>query len=451
GIAIESRRFGLAKKPLVIAHNANSKALAGDITTMYPGAKVLYIDNLSPATIDLKLRQIVNDDWDAVVIPHSIIDRFSLTEETLMGMAQDEILEMEQEAIEAAEEGDSELSVSDMDVLLDAPDSQEAKKIRGKLRSPTAKQLVATRNKIIETIRKQALRSSKENAISFEDLGIDMIIIDEVHEFKKPPIRTKMATKGLNKQTSNRSLQLKFLTDYVKQKRGDGTGVHSFTGTPLTNTLTELYHHQRYVMDWDMEREGIKDWDQWFNTFAGATTDAELNQAGEYEPVTRLAQFINLPELRRTIAPVMDIVFADDMPEFAPRTTSSGKTLNDPTLTENERDYLINGRTESPTGRPYKKIINDTAEMGPIQEAELAEIQSRSRQFKNATGKQRLAMIKEGHPASPILLETRAAKAGLDIRLIDMNYPDEPTSKSNRVVKNLLDIYASSPHAAQAV
>ncbi|PSB81566.1 PLxRFG domain-containing protein [Photobacterium damselae] len=451
GIAVESRRFGLAKKPLVIAHNANSKALAGDITTMYPGAKVLYIDNLSPATIDLKLRQIVNDDWDAVVIPHSLIDRFSLTEDTLMGMAQDEILEMEQEAIEAAEEGDSELSISDMDVLLDAPDSQEAKTIRGKLRSPTAKQLVATRNKIIETIRKQALRSSKENAISFEDLGIDMIIIDEVHEFKKPPIRTKMAMKGLNKQTSNRSLQLKFLTDFVKQKRGDGTGVHSFTGTPLTNTLTELYHHQRYVMDWDMEREGIKDWDQWFNTFAGATTDAELNQAGEYEPVTRLAQFINLPELRRTIAPIMDIVFADDMPEFAPRTTSSGKTLNDPTLTDKERDYLINGRTETPTGRPYKKIINDTAEMGPIQEAELAEIQSLSRQFKNATGKERLAMLKNGHPASPILLETRAAKAGLDIRLIDNHHPDEPLGKSNRVVNNLLDIYQSSPHAAQAV
>ena len=187
GIAVESRRYGIAKKPLIMAHNANSASVASEIQQMYPAAKVLYIDNLSPASIDVKLRQIANDDWDAIVMPHSLIDRLSFKEDTLMAMAKEEIAELEQDAHEAA-------SDDGVKITPEMLDDEEALK---KLRSPTAKELVKMRNRIISTIQQQGQRASRDGAMSFEDLGIDMVMVDEAHEFKKPPFATKMKMKGL--------------------------------------------------------------------------------------------------------------------------------------------------------------------------------------------------------------------------------------------------------------
>lgn len=440
GIAVESRRYGIAKKPLIIAHNANSATVAREINDMYPGAKVLYVDNLTPDTIAVTMRRIANDDWDAVVIPHSLIDRMGLSEATLMELTAEEIAALEEEAIEAAKEDNSNLSVEDMD------DEDAMKKVR----SPTAKQLVKQRNQIIKKIQDAAVRASRENAVMFEDMGVDMIIVDEAHEFKKPPIATRMRMKGLNTGTSDRSIQLRFLTDYVKRLNA-GTGVHTFTGTPITNTLTEIYNQMRYVMDDEMARDGIKEWDAWFNTFADSTTDVELTATGEYEPVTRLASFVNVAELRRMAGQYMDIVFADDMPEFKPRETASGKNLASKDLTEKERAELSEGRAERPIGRPYKKIITDVGPLSPQQEAALQELVRLARKFKNASKKERRELMLSGDPSSPVIVETNAANAGMDVRLYQPDAEDHPQSKVNRAVKNLLSIYKESKTATQVV
>jgi N12 class adenine-specific DNA methylase len=161
-----------------------------------------------------------------------------------------------------------------------------------KLRNPTAKELATARLKILERIRRQSQESSRADAVTFEDLGVDMLMVDEAHLFKKPPMATRMKMRGLQKQMSNRSVQLKFLTDYIKNQNS-GRGVHLFTGTPITNTLAEIFHMQRYVMHGEMKRDGIGDWDGWFNTFATGVSDVEFTAAGDYQPVTKLAGFIN--------------------------------------------------------------------------------------------------------------------------------------------------------------
>jgi len=217
GIAIESRRYGIAKKPLILAHNANSASVAHEIEMMYPAAKVLYIDNLDPKSIERKMRQIANDDWDAVVLPHSQLSKLALREDTLMAMAQEDIAELERQAIEAAEEDGAALDVDMMDALLDG-DKTALKKVR----SPTAKELVKMRNRVIETIRKQGQKASKANAISFEELGIDMLLVDEAHVFKKPPFATRMKMKGLNTQASDASIALNFLARYVRANNNGG-------------------------------------------------------------------------------------------------------------------------------------------------------------------------------------------------------------------------------------
>lgn len=440
GLAVESRRYGVAKKPLIFAHNANSASVAAEIQEMYPGAKLLYIDNLAPESIDITMRQIANDDWDAIIVPHSLINRFTLKRETLMEIAREEIEAIEQEAIEEAAGDGITLTAS----MMDSPDDMK------RVRNHTAKSLVHQRNAIIAKIEEMALKSSREGAVSFEDMGIDMVIVDEAHQFKKPPIATRMQMRGLNTKTSAQSLSLSLLSSYVRRSN-NGRGVHLFTGTPITNTLTEIFNMQRYVMDDIMARDGLKQWDAWFNTFADSTSDVELTASGEYEPVTRLASFVNVAELRRMIGQFLDIVFADDMPEFTPRTTDSGKTIKSQDLTDAERDWLANGRSEKPIGRPYKKVIADTAEMTPDQASILAELQRRSAIYRNATKRGRYEMRIAGSPNLPVIVETASANAGLDARLYDAEATDAPTNKVNRVTNNIIKHYKEHPLATQVV
>ena len=447
GIAIESRRYGIAKKPMILAHNANSKSVAAEIQQMYPAAKILYIDNLSSDQIATRMRQIANDDWDAIVVPHSLISSLAMKEETLMAMAQEDIDAIMEEAYAAAKEDGVEITE---DMLKD-------EKELGKLRSVTAKDLVKTRNKIIESIKKQAQQSSKENAIPFEELGIDMLMVDEAHEFKKPSISTRMRMKGLNTGTSDRSIALSFLTRYVRGMNNGGN-VHLFTGTPITNTLTEVYHQMRYIMNEEMADVSVDQWDGWFGSFAKEIMDVELNAAGEYEAVTRLAGFINVPELRRMIGQYMDVVFADTMPEMKPRKTQSGKTMTDE-LTEKERRELLNGRTENAGDRPYKKVINETSDLTDNQKIAFREIQGYAQSWRNMSGKERKKAMAEGAPESPIIYEGLAAKVSFDARLLhaeqlagqEGKVKDDPNSKASRVINNVLEIYNSDPRATQVI
>lgn len=446
GIAIESRRYGIAKKPVILAHNANSATVAAEIRMMYPAARVLYVDNLQPKHREIRLRQIANDDWDAIVIPHSLIDRLALREETLMQMAADDIAALEAEFYDAAAEDGADVSKVDLD------DDESVAKVR----SVTAKELAKARKRIIENIKKQAQQSSKEGAVTFEDLGIDMILVDEVHEFKKPPIVTRMQMKGLNTQVSGRSIALQFLTRYVRQMNNGGN-VHTFTGTPITNTITEIYHQMRYVMESEMEKANVSDWDGWFGSFATEVQDVELSAAGDYEMVTRLAGFVNVPELRQMVGQYMDTVFADDMPEMKPRKVN-GKELNDADLSEAERGQLLNGRTEGAGDRPYKKVVNASADMTHQQQQVFRELQGYAQDWRDASGKQRREWMRSGDPRSPIVTEGIANKASFDVRLLDESLAgmegqtsDDPSSKASRVVANTLEIFNSDPNANQVI
>ncbi|WAU72378.1 PLxRFG domain-containing protein [Acinetobacter sp. TR11] len=451
GIAIESRRYGIAKKPLILAHNANSAAVAKEIQMMYPSARVLFISELGKAVRHIRMRQIANDDWDVVVMPHSMIDKLTLSEETLMAMAADDIAALEAELEEAlAEEGGATLD----EVL--AMDSETVNKKMG-FKNPTAKQLAKQRLKLLEDIQKQAMDSSKADAVNFEELGVDMIMVDEVHEFKKPSIATRMNMKGLNTSSNKRSVNLQFLTRYVR-RMNNGGNVHTFTGTPITNTLTEIYHQMRYVMEEEMQKLNVAAWDGWFGSFATDITDIELSATGEYQLVTRLAGFVNVPELRKMIGQFMDIVFANDMPEMQPRKTKSGKILSDESLTEAEKAELLNGRTEDAKDRPYKKVINVTTEMSPKQEQALAEIQSLAKEWERASGKQKRQWMRDGDPRSPLSISTAAKKASYDARIGDPEYigqegktEDFEMSKASQVVKNVMEVYHSHPLASQVI
>lgn len=439
GIAIESRRYGKAKKPLIFAHNANSASVAQEIQEMYPGAHVLYIESLGKDDRALKLAQIINEDWDAIVVPHSLVDRFALREETYRALAAEDIAEMEAAAIEAAQDDGATLDISMMQ------DEKQMKKVR----SVRAKQLVKNRNAIIEQIKKMSA-STAEDAIHLEDAGIDMVIVDEAHVFKKPPISTKMHMRGLNTSSSDQSVNMMFLLRYLNQMHG-GAGVHLFTGTPITNTLNEIYNMMRFVMGDIMKRDGVAHWDAWFNTFADQKTEVEVTPSGEYEPVTRLSSFVNVPELRQMAGQYMDTVFADQMPEFKDRQTPDGKSMKSDALTPSDREILVNGRTENPQGRPYKLVRTIVAPMTQIQKEVRGILAVRSKKFRDASKKERKEMLDKGAPETPIRVETDAANAGLDARLYDIGAEDDANSKIGIAVKNIVSIYNEAPNTTQAI
>lgn len=447
GIAIESRRYGIAKKPILFAHNANSKAVAADIQGMYPAANILYIGDLPKKDVDIKLRQIANDDWDLIVVSHSLIGRFELSNETLQSLAQPELEAYEAAAREAAEADGVNLT----DEMLNDPEET------GKIQSFTAKEMVKARNRILSRIERQMNRSTRGNTIPFEDTGIDMILVDESHEFKKPPFATTMNIKGLNVKPSERSISLMLLTQYVRTTNNGGN-IHLFTGTPITNTLAEIFHQMSYVMKEEMAEAGVDSWDGWFNSFADSTSDIELTAAGEYEVVDRLRAFINTPELYKMAGQYMSVVFAKDMPEMTPRETATGKILTDD-LSAKEKSFLFNGRTENAIGLPYMETINITSGMSPQQTELFTQLQQHAREWRAMSGKERREANQSGDPRSPMIQDGIAEGASFDIRLLhkqelvgrEGKVPDHSESKISKAIENVLKIYNSHPLAVQAV
>lgn len=423
GLAVEGRRLGKFRKSLVFAHNSNAASVFKDFQAAYPGGKFLFVNSLSPSDRENAMRQIANDEWDAVVVPHSLIDRFALREETLMSIAQDQINKLESEIADALED----LGVHIDDIDDDAAVSKALKFVKD---SYTAKDLVKTRNKIIKRIKDKAAKAMNDKSVFFEDLGIDAIMVDEAHMFKKIDLATRKQVKGLNKTGNERSWMLSALSSTVKSKN-DGKGVFLFTGTPLTNNLNEAFNMMNYVMEDAMSEAGINGFDDWFNSFAAAVSDVELTSGGYYEPVTRLLSFINVPELARLAGRYFDVVQAKNMPEFVPRESTEGKTPGG-------------------LGRPFKTMRPVTADMSEMQRKHKRSIQERYKWFQSLDGKGKRAAMLEGKD-TPLVLETEGIEAALDMRLIDQSLPDFPGSKTNLMIRNAVSHYEEDPMSVQMI
>ncbi len=426
GLAIESRRLGLASKPLLLAHNANSLGVYNDIQRAYPAAKILYVDNLDAASRDRTLAQIALDEWDLVVMPHSLIDRLELRAESIELMVRDEIAALDAAAHEALAEDTSGFGGS-LPADLNNITEDDLKKLRNR----TAKELVKERMRLRARVVAAAQAAQNANTVFFEDMGVDMMMVDEAHIFKKLPISTKQQIKGLNKAGSERGTSMMLLANYLRMNN-NGRGVHLFTGTPITNTLNEIYNMQRLLMAEEMDRDGIKSWDGWFNNFGRSVSDVELSSGGTWEPVERLAAFINIPELRQVIGQYLDTVFADDMPEFKLR---------------DSRD----GLTESPIGRPYREVHLDIGEMTPEQAAVAQDLRERYTEFKKARGKEKRAMMfTKTH--NPLNIEGEGVKNALDPRFSNQAADSsDPNLKINRMMKNAMAYYHEHPKAAQMI
>ena len=282
-------------------------------------------------------------------------------------------------------------------------------------------------------------RYSNLNAIPIDRLPTNAIFVDEVHAFKKMEVVTTKSgdnsIKGLNTETSTMGVALQMFVEELHKKRNDNKGVFTYSGTIVDNTITELYTQINLVAPDMFRKMNIHTLDDFLNAFTEISAEIEATASGNYELIERLRGFINLPELMNSIAQVMQIAKNFDLPDFQPR-----------------KDYDVdyNNGDIIPTGLPNAKVQNVII---PKNEAVLSLIkllQDYGKEISpsNADGQRKRELLKKNLPIK-ITSMARLLSNG-----VEALYPDLATgegSKLNKMIKNVVDIYNSSPNACQMI
>lgn len=286
-IAMESKRLGLCNKSIFVVPNHIIEQFASEFLQLYPSANILVATKKDFTTANRKkfCSRIATGDFDAVIIGHSQFERIPMS------------LERQQELMEK--------QISDIVNAID-----EAK--RSKAENFTIKQMEKTRKALESKLEKLNSQDRKDDVINFEQLGVDKLFVDEAHNYKNLFLYTKMHNVGGISQTdAQKSSDLYMKCRYLDEITG-GKGIVFATGTPVSNSMVELYTMQRYLQYGDLAKMGLEHFDNWASIFGETVTAMELSPEGTgYRSKTRFSKFHNLPELMSLFKEVADIQTAD--------------------------------------------------------------------------------------------------------------------------------------------
>ena len=373
--AMESKRIGLSHKSLFVVPNHLTEQTATEVLRLYPGANVLVATKKDFETKNRKkfCAKIATGGYDIIIIGHSQFEKIPLSSE------RQERFIMAQ--IDEITEGIRELKES-----------------RGERWS--IKQMEASKKSLEARLEKLQASHKKDDVITFEELGVDRLFVDEAHNYKNLYLYTKMQNvAGISQTEAQKSSDMFMKCRYMDELTG-GKGVIFATGTPVSNSMTELYTMQRYLQYGKLRSMGLQNFDAWASTFGETTTALELAPEGTgFRAKTRFSKFFNLPELMKVFKDVADIKTADMLnlprPKANFHVVSVKPTEEQRALVAglSERASLVHTRKVEPTEDNMLKITSD------------------------------------------------GRKIGLDQRLINPLLPDDPGSKVNACVKNVLRIW----------
>lgn len=375
--AMESKRLGLCTKSLFAVPNHLTEQIGDDFQKLYPGANILVATkkDFQKANRQQLFAKIATGNYDAVIIGHSQLGKIPVSKERQVMTIQTQIDDILQ--------GIEELKKS------------EGSKFQIKAMERTRKSL----QKQLDKLEK----ANQDDTLTFEQLGIDRLFIDEAHEFKNLFVATKLQNvAGISNSASQKALDLFLKCRYLDEKTG-GKGVIFATGTPLSNSITELHTMMRYL-EYDFLRDhGLQHFDNWVAVFGEQKTDYELKPAGNgFKERTRIANYTGLPELMSMFKQVADIRTADtlklDVPDCDYQVVQVEATPFQQELVQElaDRADAINAGNVDPTIDNMLKITSD------------------------------------------------GRKLGLDPRLIDPSFEDNPDTKLNRCVENVARIHAET-------
>jgi N12 class adenine-specific DNA methylase len=372
--AMEWKRLGLANKPAIAVLKSTVGQVEDAFRRLYPQARLLIPKekDFSRENRQKLLARIATGDYDAVILTH----------DNLNGIPDDPVRERHYI---------NERIAGFVESIRKATEA-------GSRESPTVKQLRRSKDRLENRLRELQDRKTDDN-LTFEQLGIDALIVDEAHFYKKLEFETQMDNiKGLDKGASQRSSSLVMKARYIQERTG-GRNVVLGTGTPITNTVAEIWNMMRYVRPDLLADYRVCNFDDFATAFTEPITQLEQTDTGQYRHVTRLARFTNLPELQTLLRSAADVVDPDCL--HIPKPALEGGAPRTITLPQTEpvrlyTQYLI---------RRYEA-------------------------WNALTGRE-----KRENSSEPLVINGLAKKAALDMRLIDPEMPDDPGSKLNRVVQ----------------
>ena len=373
--AMESKRLGLCHKPMFVVPNHLIEQWASEFLRLYPSANILAVTkkDFEPRNRKKFCARIATGDYDAVIIGHSQFERIPVSRERQERMLQEQIYEIE--------DGLMELRANNAERF-------------------TIKSLEKTKKSLEVKLKKLQDTSRKDDVITFEQLGVDRLYVDEAHAFKNLFLYTKMRNvAGLSTSDAQKSSDMLLKCRYIDEITGN-KGIVFATGTPVSNSMTELYTMMRYLQHDMLQRKHLTHFDCWASTFGETATAIELAPEGTgYRARTRFSKFFNLPELMQLFKEAADIKTADQL--------------------------------HLPTPTPiYHNVVAQPTE---IQKGMVQELSERAAKVH--------AGIVDASTDNMLKITSDGRKLGLDQRVINPDLPDEAGSKVNLCVDNIYSVW----------
>ncbi|NLD18455.1 MAG: DEAD/DEAH box helicase family protein [Tissierellia bacterium] len=373
--AMESKRLGMCSKSLFVVPNHLTSQIGREFMQLYPGANIMVADkkDFEPKKRKRLIGRIATGEYDAVIIGHSQFEKIPMSKEYQEKHINDQIDEIINYINEYKHERNQNFTV---------------------------KQLEKTKKKLQTRLEKLTDDFKKDDVITFEELGVDKLFIDEAHNYKNLFLHTKMRNvAGIGQSEAFKSSDMYMKCRYMDEMTG-GRGIVFATGTPVSNSMTELYTMQRYLQFNDLKKNGLEHFDSWAANFGETVSAFELSPEGTgYRVKTRFSKFFNLPELMSMFKEVADIKTAD--------------MLNLPTP-ESRFEVLKTMPSEE-----QKEILESLSERAD-------KVRNRS---------------VEPDEDNMLKITSDGKKLALDQRLINPLLPDNPDSKVNVCVKNVFAIW----------
>ena len=338
---MESKRLGLSQKNLYVVPNHLTEQWGSDFLRLYPGANILVATkkDFEPANRKRFCSRIATGDYDAVIIGHTQFEKIPLSRERQIAMLEDQIADITFSIEEAAYQAGQNYTI---------------------------KQLEKTKKSLQARMKKLNDQTRKDDVVTFEQLGVDRLFVDESHSFKNLFLYTKMRNvAGISQTDAQKSSDMFMKCRYMDELTG-GRGITFATGTPVSNSMTELYTIMRYLQYDTLMRMGMGHFDSWAATFGETVTAIELSPEGTgYRAKTRFARFFNLPELISIFKEAADIQTSDmlNLPvpeaEFINEVLKPSEEQQEMVSAFSERAESVRGGLVNPTEDNMLKITND--------------------------------------------------------------------------------------------
>lgn len=411
--AMEMRRLGTARKPMIVVQNATVGQFAASAKELYPNAKILTLEDNDRNAEGRKnfYAKIKYNDWDMIVVPQSTFEFIPDSDERQMQFVQDKIDE-KMLVLEQMREADSsgrdpitrraEKELADLQAEMAALSEGISKK---RTANNEKKKAVAKQNAAVKA--QEMLDRRTDDVENFDDMGIDALLIDEAHEYKHLGFATAMqrGVKGVDPSYSKKSQGVYLKTQAILEKN-NGRNVIFATGTPISNTAAEIWTFMRYLMPKDTMKEyGIYYFDDFVRNFGNIQQMPEFNTSGKFKEVNRFAGYVNLPELVRIWSGVADTVLTKDQTE------------------------LVKKIPEMEGGKAQDIYLPQTRALRSVMKYVREELE----RFDQMSGKE-----KKVNSSIPLTMYGIAQGAAVDARLVEMHAEDDPRSKTNEAVRQTL-------------